>query len=642
MFRLPCAALVLCGLASSARAEQKDTAELFPAQTLAYLEFRQPDKLSREAATLIKGSALEDMPALLAKYREKRGDNRNFWFDDYIVGSFSLFIGPEAIAEFARLGGGAVALTGIDKNQQPEIVGIILSGQSNAPTFLMRAFLTLSDARRLDVCEGVNLYQEKRIDYSKPRVKGGPPPVANWMGPICALMKDGLIMGSTADSVKDVIRRLKGKTADPSLASVKAFKEAAKLRDKPGLFGYADLGATADHIENAMKKASPAANIQWNWVKTLVNPKAGRTATFSLTLQNSGLDLELRVNLDPKETSPLVDAFPDKGAKAELLHFVPKDAAATLCLALPDGEQRFAKVLALIDGLEKANGRRAQDLPGKKLADLEEKLKLKVGKDVFGKITGAVLALEPVTVSKGGTPLPMLVLGASDVNAAKALEEEILPKLTGILGEAVKRQQETIAGQKITTLPVPLLDPELPICYGRQGKTLVLGMDGKRVALALSGGAKKGGLLGEAKVAAAIKDLKEPVALGVVSIGHALPLMLPEPRDLGPKIIRKGDKEQSPQRPKRPAELDPLVAKLSKDLAKATEALPPAILTLERKPEHVTLRMRQPGLKGIMAKVITLYMESTLERVNKSRPGGPGDGPVPIDIDLPPPPCPKQ
>ena len=62
MFRLPCAALVLCGLASSARAEQKDTAELFPAQTLAYLEFRQPDKLSREAATLIKGSALEDMP----------------------------------------------------------------------------------------------------------------------------------------------------------------------------------------------------------------------------------------------------------------------------------------------------------------------------------------------------------------------------------------------------------------------------------------------------------------------------------------------------------------------------------------------------------------------------------------------------
>jgi hypothetical protein len=636
------AVVVLGVLASSARAEHKDTAELFPAGTLAYLEFRQPDKLSRELATLFKGSALEDMPALMAKFREKRGDQRNWWFEDYTVGTIGLFAGPEVIAEFARLGGGAIAFTGFNKNQEPEIVGIILSGDSNGPTFVMRAFLTMQDSvRKVGVCEGVNLYQEKRIDYSKPIRKGDPPPVADWRGPVYALMKDGLVIGSSADGVKDVIRRLKSKTADPSLASVKAFREAAKVRDKGGLFGYADMGAMMSHIDEAMKKAGPAANIQWGWFKTLVNPKVGRIATLSVTLDKSNFELEAKVNLDPKESCQLLDALPDKAAKADLLHFVPKDAAATLGLALPDGDKRFAKVLGLLDALEKANGRRDRDLPGRKVADIEEKLKLQIGKDVFGKITGVVLALEPVTVSKGGTPIPLLVLGATDVNAAKALEEEILPKLTGILGEQVKARQETIGGQKITTLPVPLLDPDLPICYGRQGKTLVLGMDGKRVALALTEGAKKGGLLGEAKVAAALKELKEPVVLGVFSAGNSLPLLLPDVANMGPRVIRKGEKEQPPQREKRPAELDPVVAKLSKDLAKATESLPPGILTLERKPDQVTLRLRQPGLKSVTAKIVTLYIESTLERISKARQGqGPGGIDFPKEIELPPPPCP--
>ena len=64
---------------------------MFPAQTLAYLEFRQPERLSREVASLVRGSALDDMPAVLAKYREKRGDNNMFFFEDMFVGYLSMF-----------------------------------------------------------------------------------------------------------------------------------------------------------------------------------------------------------------------------------------------------------------------------------------------------------------------------------------------------------------------------------------------------------------------------------------------------------------------------------------------------------------------------------------------------------------------
>src|SRR5437588_4810436 len=60
------ALLIAFTAVGGARAEgPRDTADLFPAQTLAYLEFRQPDRLSREMASLVRGSALDDMPAVL-------------------------------------------------------------------------------------------------------------------------------------------------------------------------------------------------------------------------------------------------------------------------------------------------------------------------------------------------------------------------------------------------------------------------------------------------------------------------------------------------------------------------------------------------------------------------------------------------
>src|SRR5262249_29268227 len=150
-------------------------------------------------------------------------------------GYSSMFAGPEMVAEFGRLRGGAVALTGFNSDLEPEIVGILLSGNSNGPTFIMRTALTVDPwMRRVEEYEGIGLYREKRQDFRKKEAV-----IAEFSGPTYALLPDGLIIGSSTDSVKDMIRRLKGRTSDPSLASVSAFRNAAALRDKPGLFGYA-------------------------------------------------------------------------------------------------------------------------------------------------------------------------------------------------------------------------------------------------------------------------------------------------------------------------------------------------------------------------------------------------------------------
>src|SRR5438105_1190232 len=92
--------------AAIGRSQQRDPADLLPAKTLAYVEVQQPQQLSKEIAGLIKGSALENMPRTMAKFRADH-PTPQFWMLQEVA-MFSLFLSPETIAEAGRLQGGAI------------------------------------------------------------------------------------------------------------------------------------------------------------------------------------------------------------------------------------------------------------------------------------------------------------------------------------------------------------------------------------------------------------------------------------------------------------------------------------------------------------------------------------------------------
>jgi putative component of toxin-antitoxin plasmid stabilization module len=120
----------------------------------------------------------------------------------------------------------------------------------------------------------------------------------------------------------------------------------------------------------------------------------------------------------------------------------------------------------------------------------------------------AVLVVEPV--SAGPVPFRMLVVAATDPDAAKSLEEDILPKLTGLIPPGPKEpKRETIQEQRISSVPLEAIGPGKQLYFGRHGKTIVFGLNGPEVAESLTAGAKKTGLLGEAKTANALKDVGE-------------------------------------------------------------------------------------------------------------------------------------
>jgi hypothetical protein len=518
---------------------------------------------------------------------------------------------------------------------EPEIVGVMLSGTSNAPTFVVRTILTVdSGMRKIDECEGVILYRDKSPDFRRAAPGGAPAPVEEFRGPIIASFRDGFIMGTTTDGVKEMIRRLKGKTGDPSLSSVAAFRDAAKLRDKPGLFGFADLGALNIQLDELMKNASAPATFEWSRIKTFLNPKAGRQATLSFTVQNATVELNARLSMESGETSPLVDLLPDKKVNADILHFVPKDAGVAFAVALRDGEKRWSKALALAEKVHKQDGGRGPSF-GKQIEELEKSLKLAFGKDVFAKMSDLVVVVDPLTLTTSGNPLRLMVLAATDEAAAKTFEEDVLPKVAALIPPGqVKPTEDTVQGQRVRSIPLDMLGPGSRLYYGRQGKTLVFGMTGETTSAALASGVKKAGLLADGKTAAALKEVGDASVVGVLPLHTLLPMIIPE--ESGGRFRAAAVPVGAAPPPPKPAVVSPFKIKLAKDLAKASESLPPAILTLERKPEEVTLVMRQTNLKAASAKLIDAVVNASLERL--LNPGG-GGGAVP---ELPPPPPPKE
>ena len=640
------AVLAVLTLAAAARAEVKDAAELLPAQTLACVEVRQPERLAREISALVKGSELDDMPAVMAKFREKLGDNMPFYFFNEAA-MMSLVFSPEMINECGRVQGGVFAVTGINKDG-PEMVGVVLAGDSNLPTFYLRAMLTADySVRGVAEVEGVRIYREHRQIYH-PALPGQPPPMPTWedAGPFMALLPSTIVLGSSAQCVKDVIVRFKGKSSEPSLASVASYKAAAKQRDKPGLFAYTDLAALAQRMDEAGKDLGPMER-EWRVVKAAVNPKAVRGAVASLTLQNGAVELKARVDLDPKESSPLVDLLTAKSASPDVLDFTPHDGLLTLSLNLNDGEKRWGKLMELIDSLDKPGpGEAERPAPSKVLKELEDRVKLNVAKDVLGRLTGAAVVMDaPVKTTlsymeaprPGGPPavahttevesLPfgrpsLLVLQATDADAAKYLEEQGVPKLIGLgTGEPPAPIRQDVDGRSISTVAAGAAEGlfgSKNLYVGREGAFLVIGPDRKEVAAALTAGAKKAGLLGEEKTAAAVKALEDPLAVGVFSLGKGIveifkqverPVQAfrPVPGPLPPP----GGGDQPPEAPK----MSKRAEKTIEDAAKAVEPLPPTVLSLGRTTDGLTLEIKQTGLKGVSVKVIDLLINASLDRM---------------------------
>jgi hypothetical protein len=604
-------------LASGARAQVKDPAALFPADTCVYAEIRKPGDLAEVLAGWAKKTAFADPLARTHDAVEKEPDPRQAGVSR-IVGLAGLLASPELFAELKRFHGVGVGFTGFSKDHRPEFAAAVLTGDSHLAGLAVRALLTgKGNIRRVGTVEGVTVFQHRGpvgpVTDPNTGVPLGPDddanplkghkPTAGTGEPTYAYTPGLFVVGSSPDAVGGVLRRFAGKEKAPSLADLDSFKKSSAERDK-GVFLYSvppDLGAKLD----AEKKAGGAVPADLAAVlRFVVNAKAVPVVTGNVLFTPDSVGLVVSAQVDAAAESPLLNLFAGAAATADGFRFAGKDAAAAVTVALPPAADRGKAVVRFLDAVAKANGTLGK-LPGDSLTDADREL--------FAGLA-AVTAFAPPKqeLPAGGRAFPMLVLHC-DTEAAAAKWVASAAKLAQLATGAPSPptpSSETIGTVKVVSVACDGFPWLAPVHLAPAGSAVVVGLDRKLVAAAATAtaGVKPPAFDGPSVGLGVFRpvaypDLFAPVGRAIVRS------LVPAPNPNGGGIII--DDLLPPPPPGGPFAPPPVPLDEGTDkhpagekLKKAAAALPPVALRLTRTDRGVRVEAWQRGLDAHLGPLV--------------------------------------
>jgi hypothetical protein len=488
-------AFALLAVAATARAaDPVDAATLFPPSTLAFAEIRDPAAVGPQLAAAFKGSHLEDSIAFIHKRRDNSKDPRDHFMKEQLA-VLGLIASPEMAAEFKRLGGLAIGLTGFNAQQQPEYAVAVLTGDSAAAGLAARAFLTLSSVRKTGTVGDTPVYQLRQAamgyDPNGQRILQEKAVPEGAYEPTFAYLPGLFVVGTGKAAVAEVVTRFQGK-AKGSLAEQADFKAAAAGYRKPGLFLYANLPAYLAKVDEATRTVSgaPMPEMQHDslaWLKLLANAKAMRYAAGNVMFRDGGLAVAFGGGLEPGQKSPLFDLLNAPGVKVTQLRHAPMPATVAVAVSFPE-TNRAATILGFLDALAKSNGELGRT-PSEAVKELDAKFKMSIADSLLSKTAGATLVL-PVKqdLPKGAMPLPLVVLHGESAAVASGWAD-LLPKLLGDMagGDAPQPVSETIDGLKVISLPAGNLPWKAAVHFTQKDGVFAVGLDRKLVAAAANG-----------------------------------------------------------------------------------------------------------------------------------------------------------
>jgi hypothetical protein len=604
----------LFSLAPPARAaEPTDPAELFPVGTLVYASIHDPAAVGPQLAAAFKGSNLEDSIAFIHQRRDKSNDPRDHFLKEQLA-VLGLIASPEMAAEFKRLRGIGLGITGFDEQRRPTWAVAVLTGDSSAAGLAARALLTLTSVRKVAVVNGVPVYQFKQPQFGydpNGRQILTNEKLADQPGELTFAYVPGLfVAGSGKDVLGELLSRFQGKAKD-SLATQAEFKDASATYRQPGLFAYTNVPAFLKSWDDSKKKIAPGTGVDdevLGQFRVLLNAKSMRYLAANVNFRDGGLAVSLGGGFEPGQKSPLLDLLGGPGARVEFLRHAPAPATFAVVVSFPE-TNRSAAVLGFLDGLMKSTGDLGRT-PSEAVKELEAKLKISITDSLLNKTTAATIVLPmKQDIPKGAAALPIVVQHGENPDVASRWAE-LLPKVLGDMtgGADPQPASETIDGLKVITLPAGNLPWKAAVHCTQKGDVFVLGLDRKLVAAAANG----------ATPAAALSlPTDGSSAVGTVHLGALTRLLTESKPPQGPVVPRGpaapaktvpggfnrfgGDFDELPLAPD--ATNLPEAAKKSEaaaqaDFFKALDSIPMASLAAKRTGADLRIELFQPKVQG--------------------------------------------
>ncbi len=528
-------------------------------------------------------------------------------------------------------------------------------------TVFLKAFVPEARRRaRLDALLG--LVAEDPLAAPPPPVPVVPPPAAPApaapadngeagteekpeFGFFCSLLPESFLFATTPDALAEALGRLKGKSRGPTLVQAPAFREAVAERRKPDLFLYVDAPALTRWVDDAIEKklverraevrqankaqqdqeATPEArkakaaelpkeleeaerqhreeNAAWYALRMLANPAGMRFLSSSVTIHDSDLTWRLDARMREGQTSPLLELLADRPLTENLLRGLPRDSWFLMALPVGDGAGTWQKVVRLAGALH-ALAPGDDPSPEKLLRDFEKQRKLRLDRDVFGRLRGLAWGFRVGPYEREDRPEVspgVLVIEAKDADDARALED-LLPRLLAREDKPAEPQAVRVLGQTVQSLvgEEEKTAETLPAFYGRRGRLLLLGWHRQDVA---------GGL----------RDAGEPVEL------RDHPRALTALRAAGPASAaalfsgRQALASIASQFSKKEKQTDKDLRNIQylREVSTPMAAMPPTVFVLRRRPDGLRFEMTQPELRTAAVTLIDVAVAAILDETRK-------------------------
>jgi hypothetical protein len=334
-----------------------DPAALMPPNTLVYLEIGSPGKQVDTILNMLKGTPLENPLAAIG-----RGQQGGPTPGDIVGG----FLNPNMMAEFKKIRGVGVGITGMTE-QDPPVIVVLFPGKSDALRGLLFGALAFV-GKPIEAVEGMQM-----VEFTD---GGG-----------AAYDDNVVILASppayTAGQLTWCVKQYKGVGKEPTLAS--SNKSFAKINKKNRQENAFTIWANVDQAYTTLTKLFPEGQIpqQILHANGLADFKNIDDLIAFLSLEENGIALEANVSFADGHNGLAYNMFRTPKLSKAALEAIPSEAVALLSVALGGADSPQSQ--ALSQQIRNASG-------------------LEIGGDIFANIDQVTLFVLPSAVSSGETP----------------------------------------------------------------------------------------------------------------------------------------------------------------------------------------------------------------------------------------------
>ncbi|MHC4170281.1 MAG: tetratricopeptide repeat protein, partial [Planctomycetota bacterium] len=298
-----------------------DPAALMPPETLLYIEFGSPGKQVETILKMLKGTPFENPLEAIGAGK----GNAQPGPQDILAG----LLNPSMMAEFKKIRGIGIGITGVTENDPPVIV-VLYPGKSDALRGLLMAGLSFM-GKPTEAIEGM---QTMALDDG-----GG------------AAYDDSMIIlaspkACAAGQLTWCVKQHKGLISEPTLAS--SNKSFAKVSRKDRQDNALTVWANVDEIFTGLDKVLPAEGMpeQYRMIDQFVDLENVDDLISFFSLEEDRIAVETNVSFKDGRQSVAYNLIRTPNLSKSAFNAVPSDAVALISVASPGADSPGVQMLS--------------------------------------------------------------------------------------------------------------------------------------------------------------------------------------------------------------------------------------------------------------------------------------------------------